>query len=303
MRALRLHAYGGALQLDEVPAPIAAAGQVVVRMTATSFNPIDPGRASGAMQAVFPLAFPWIPGGDVSGIVESVGTGVTAFAPGDAVFGYNSDGGAYAECIAVDADAIALKPAAISPTNAAGIAVAGQTAMAAVAAAKLRAGDTLLMHGGAGGVGTLAMQLAKARGARVIVTALSAQGGALRKYGAAQIIDYAKTRFEDVVKSVDAVIDLVGGDVQTRSIGVIRAGGVLVAANQPPDADACLAHGITGVMVQVDVRTAGLLEFANRVASGDLLAVTDHRETLWDAQALWRERPSGKTVGKIVFEV
>lgn len=302
MRALRVHAYGGMLTADDVPVPVAAAGQVLVRVAATSLNPIDPGRASGTMRETFPTTFPWIPGGDVSGIVDGFGADVTGFAPGDAVFGYAANGGAYAEFMSVDAAALAIKPEAISHRSAAGMAVAGQTAMAAVAAAKIQSGNTVLIHGGAGGVGTLAMQLAKARGARVIVTALAAQAGALRKYGAAQVIDYAKTRFEDVVKSVDAVIDLVGGDVQTRSIGIIRPGGVLVATNQAPDANACAAHGITGVMVQVDVRTAGLLEFANRIASGDLLAVTDHVETLWDPTALWRDRPAGKTVGKIVFE-
>jgi NADPH:quinone reductase-like Zn-dependent oxidoreductase len=291
------------LVVDDVPVPTAATGQVLLRVAATSLNPVDPGRASGAMRDIFPTTFPWIPGGDVSGTVVSVGEGVTRLIPADAVFGYAASGGAYAEFISVDVEALAVKPDAISHRSAAGMALAGQTAMDAVAAAKLRAGDTVLIHGGAGGVGTLAMQLAKARGARVIATALSTQAGALRKYGAAQVIDYAKTRFEDVVKSVDAVIDLVGGDVQARSIGIIRPGGVLVATNQPPDADACAAGGITGVMVQVVVKTPGLTEFADRVASGDLLAVTDHVESLWNPATLWQQRPAGKTVGKIAFEV
>lgn len=114
MKALRIHEYGGPLQPDEIEQPTAGAGQVVVRNLATSLNPIDPGRASGVMRQIFPLELPWIPGGDISGTIESVGEGLTIFKAGDPVFGYSMTGGAYAEFIAIDATAIALRPSALT---------------------------------------------------------------------------------------------------------------------------------------------------------------------------------------------
>jgi NADPH:quinone reductase-like Zn-dependent oxidoreductase len=128
MKALRIHEYGGPLQLDEIEQPSAGVGQVVVRNLATSFNPIDPGRASGVMRQAFPLQLPWIPGGDVSGTVESVGEGVVDFKAGDGVFGYSMTGGAYAEFVAIDATAIALRPSALTVEQGAAVAVVGQTA-------------------------------------------------------------------------------------------------------------------------------------------------------------------------------
>jgi NADPH:quinone reductase-like Zn-dependent oxidoreductase len=160
MKALRVHEYGGPLQLDEVEQPTVGTGQVVVRNLVTSFNPIDPGRASGVMRQAFPLELPWIPGGDVSGTVESVGEGVTEFKAGDSVFGYSMTGGAYAEFVAINANAIALRPSTLSVEQAAAVAVVGQTAIQALELAKVGTGSNVLIQGGAGGVGSLAIQIA-----------------------------------------------------------------------------------------------------------------------------------------------
>ena len=303
MKALRVHAYGGPLQIDEVADPIALPGQVVVRNLATSLNPIDPVRASGVMRQIFPTEFPWTPGGDVSGVVESLGEGVTGFQIGDPVFGFNMAGGAYAEKIAVDAAAIVLRPAALSAEQAAGVAVVSQTATQALELAEIAAGKTILIHGGSGGVGTLAIQLAHKAGATVIATAQQEQGEALLRLGADRVIDHSRERFEEVLEPVDIILDLVGRDTLARSYALVKRGGVLVTANQPPDPQQCEAHGIRGFMVQTRITPKGLNDFAAKVNAGSIVPVIDHSETLWSPDTLWAKRPSGTSVGKIVFTI
>jgi NADPH:quinone reductase-like Zn-dependent oxidoreductase len=301
MKALRIHEYGGALQMDEIKKPTAAAGQLVVRNLATSFNPIDPGRASGVMRQVFPLELPWIPGGDVSGTVESVGEGVVDFKVGDNVFGYSMSGGAYAEFLAIDATALTLRPPALTVEQGAAVAVVGQTAIQALALGKVGAGSTVLIQGGAGGVGSLAIQIAHKAGAYVITTAQSKQQDALLRLGADLVIDYTLQRFEDAMQPVDAVLDLVGGDALARSYPLVKPGGVIVTFNQPPNFEECKKRGIHGFFVQTKVTTEGLNDFAERMTTGSVVPLIDHTETLWNREAIWTKQPSGSAVGKIIF--
>jgi NADPH:quinone reductase-like Zn-dependent oxidoreductase len=301
MKALRIHEYGGALQMDEIKQPAAAAGQVVVRNLATSFNPVDPGRASGVMRQIFPLELPWIPGGDVSGTVESVGEGVTDFKVGDKVFGYSMSGGAYAEFLAIDTTAIALRPAALTVEQGAAVAVVGQTAIQALELGKVGAGSSVLIQGGAGGVGSLAIQMAHNAGAYGITTAQPKQADALLRLGADLVIDFTQERFEDAIHPVDAVLDLVGGETLARSYSLVKPGGVIVTFNQPPDFQQCAKLGIQGFFVQTKITTEGLNDFAKRVASGSVAPLIDHVETLWNLDVLWTKRPSGLAVGKTVF--
>lgn len=308
MKVLRVHQYGGLLQIDEVIDPVAKPGQVVVRNLATSLNPIDPVRASGVMRQIFPIEFPWIPGGDVSGVVESVGEGVTEFKIGDPVFGYSVPGGAYAELVAVDITTIAMRPAELSVEQAAAVAVVGQTAiqalqLAEIGTGKTSAAKTILIHGGSGGVGTLAIQLAHKEGATVITTAQEEQKEALLRLGADRVIDHTRERFEDELQPVDVILDLVGRETLARSYARVKRGGILVTANQPPDPQECEAHGIRGFMVQTKVTTESLSDFSARVKAGVVVPIVDHAETLWNPDSLWAKRPSGNTVGKIVFTV
>jgi NADPH:quinone reductase-like Zn-dependent oxidoreductase len=303
VKAIRTHEYGGPLQIHEVADPVAGPGVVVVRNLATSLNPIDPGRASGIMRRIFPLEFPWTPGGDVSGVVESVGEGVTDFETGDPVFGYSMIGGAYAELIAIESTAIAIRPAELSVEQAAAVAVVGQTATQALQLAEISAGKTILIHGGAGGIGTLAIQLAHKIGASVITTAQAEQKEALLRLGADRVIDYTQARFEEALPPVDIVLDLVGGDTLARSYALVKRGGIVVTANQPPDPQQCEAHGIRGLMVQTKVTTEGLNDFAARVKAGGIVPIVGHVETLWSPEMLWVRRSSGTSVGKIVFAV
>ena len=301
MKALRIHEYGAPLQLDQVEAPVAGPGQVIVRNQATSLNPIDTIRASGVMRSMFPVAFPWTPGGDVSGTVEAVGDGVTAFQPGDAVFGYAMAGGAYAELVAVDEAALALRPVALSVEAGAAVAMVSQTAMQMLQLAKVSAGQTILIHAGAGGVGSLAIQIAHNAGVHVITTGQAEQKNALIGLGADRVIDFSKERFEEVAGEVDAVLDLVGHDTLERSYGIIKHGGTIVTANQPPDVEQLQKHGIQGFMVQTNVTTQGLNDFAEMVKSESVVPLIAHLETLWKPEALWGKRSSGTAVGKIVF--
>ena len=303
MKALRVYEYGGSLQLEQMADPIAGAGQVVVRNLATSLNPIDPGRVSGFMRQIFPLVFPWTPGGDVSGVIESVGEGVTGLTVGDTVFGYSVSGGAYAERIAVDAAAVALRPATLSVEEAAAVAIVGQTAVQSLELMGELAGKTLLVHGGAGGVGVLVIQLAHKAGATVIVTAQEGQRDALLKLGANRVIDHVTERFEEILQPVDAILDLVGGDTLARSYAMVKPSGVLVTANQPPDQKQCEEHGIQGFMVQSKVTTEGLNGFVELMKMKEIEPVVDHTETLWSTESIWAKRPSGTAVGKIVFDV
>jgi len=301
MKALRIHEYRGPLHLDEIEAPSAGVGQVVVRNLATSLNPIDPGRASGVMRQMFPLEFPWIPGGDVSGTVVSIDEGVTDFKPGDEVFGYSMTGGAYAEFVAIDAAALAIRPSALTVEQAAAVAVVGQTAIQSLELGKVGAGSTVLIQAGAGGVGSLAIQIAHKAGAQVITTAHSKQQDTLLRLGADRVIDFTQERFEDVIEPVDALLDLVGGETLARSYSVVKRGGVIVTFNQPPDIQKCEKHGIQGLFVQTKVTTEGLRDFAERVTTGSVVPLIDHTETLWNPEAIWTKRPSGSAIGKVVF--
>jgi len=301
MKALRIHEYGGPLREEVVGDPQAASGQVVVRVVATSFNPIDPKRVSGNMREIMPLTFPWIPGGDVSGVVESVGAQVPGLGLGDEVFGYSMVGGAYGERIAIDVKAIALKPPTVRHEIAAAFALVGQTATQTVSAGRLLPGQTLLVHGGSGGVGSLAIQLAHALGVRIIATAHASQASALRDLGVDRVIDYTNERFEDSSGEVDAVFDFVGGDVQQRSISVLKPGGILVATSQPPDPKLCALNGVEGIMLQTQISSRDLAAFAENIVSGRIRPLIARVESLWQPATLWDERPADAKLGKTVF--
>jgi len=301
MKALRIHEYGGPLQLDEIEQSAAAKGQVVVRNHATSFNPVDPGRASGFMRQAFPLELPWIPGGDVSGTIWSVGEGVTYFRSGDEVFGYSATGGAYAEFVAIDTTSIALRPPTLTVKQGAAVAVVGQTAVQALALAKVGSGSTVLIQGGAGGVGSLAIQIAHKAGAHVITTAQSRQRDTLLQLGADRVVDHTRERFEEEVEPVDAVLDLAGGETLARSYSVVKHGGIIITFNQPPDFEECENHGIQGFFAQTKVTTEGLDDFASRVTTGSVVPLIADSGTLWNPEAIWKKRPSGSAIGKVVF--
>jgi NADPH:quinone reductase-like Zn-dependent oxidoreductase len=227
MKAAFIEQYGGpeVLKYGDLPDPVAGPGEVVIDVVAASVNGADwKVRAGQYKQSTFPLPL----GRDFSGVISAIGEGVTDFKVGDEVFGVCEAGqeGAYAQKIAVKAAIVAKKPAALPHVHAAALALTGLTAMSAIEdTLKLQPGETILIQGGAGGVASFAIQLAKHIGARVITTASAANHPYLRDIGADEIIDYNSSDFTQVVASCDAVFDTVGGDVAQRSFAVLKPGG------------------------------------------------------------------------------
>jgi len=227
MKAVYIEQFGGpeVVKYGDLPDPSAAAGQIVVDAFAASVNGADwKVRAGRYGQPKFPLVL----GRDFSGVVSAVGEGVADLRIGDEVFGVLEAGreGAYAEKIAIGASIVAKKPGGLSHVDAAALALTGLTALCSVEdSLKLKSGETILIQGGAGGVASFAIQLAKHLGARVITTASAANLSYLRDIGADQVIDYNATDFTKIVSNCDAVFDTVGGDVATRSFGVLKPGG------------------------------------------------------------------------------
>ena len=304
MKAMELQDYGGpdALHFVDRDEPKPCPGELLVRVAATSINPLDINRASGALKAHFPLTFPFVPGGDFSGTVADIGEEVTGFAVGDPVFGNSVEGGAYAEYIAVDAGKVAAKPVNLSQAEAASLALVGQTAMQALDAAQLQDGQTLLFHGMGGAIGTLIAQLLRGRDIRVIGTASSRDRERLLAEGIVQVIDRDEP-FEDIVAQVDAVIDGVGGDVQARSWAILRPGGVLVALNQPPSKEEAERHGVRAVMLVTNTTAESLNRLREVIEAGVLRARVGSRYPLGEAGKAWANAAPDRAKGKAVLGV
>ena len=253
MKAVRIHAYGGSevLEYEDAPRPTAGDGEVLIRVVATSVNPFDCAVRAGYMSGYFNYTLPVILGTDAAGVVEAIGAGVTDFAPGDSVYtraGVYRDG-SYAEYVVAAATDVAAKPKSIDMLHAAALPHATLTAWQALfELAQLSAGQTVLIHGAAGGVGHMAVQLAHWGGAKVIGTA-SIHMDLLRELKVEQAINYSTTPFESVVRDVDVVIDTMGGDTQERSWAVLKRGGILVSTVQAPVEATAASYGVRQGMV------------------------------------------------------
>src|SRR5438132_7170976 len=222
MKAIVAHEYGGpdVLKFEDVPRPEPKDNEALVRVIASGVNPADPLTLSGKYAREFGTHLPLIPGYDIAGIVEKTGANITKLKIGEAVYGYPTFGGGWADYVTVKEYEVAAKPKSLNFVEAAAVPMGALTAwQALVDTAHLHPGQTILIHGGSGGVGSFAVQIAKARGACVIATASTANQDLLKQLGADAAIDYTKTRFEDVVKDVDAVLDPVGKETLARSYG------------------------------------------------------------------------------------
>lgn len=254
MKAVRIHGYGDSsvLVFEDTEIPTPSDGQVLIRSHASSVNPFDCAARAGYMSGWYPYNFPHTLGLDVSGIVESVGNGVTEFKPGDMVWARSdpASNGGYAEYVCVDASDVSAKPRSLDLLHAAALPHVGLTAWRAlVDVAQLSSGQSVLIHAAAGGVGTFAVQLAKSYGAKVIGTSSGKNLELLRELGADEVIDYTQVPFEKVAKDVDVVLDAVGADTQERSWSVIRPGGVLLSLVQAPSEEAAAKHGVRQQLV------------------------------------------------------
>jgi NADPH:quinone reductase-like Zn-dependent oxidoreductase len=304
MKAVRIHQYGGPeeLKLEDAPRPQPGAGEVLIRVHAAGVNPIDWKIRAGYMKDLMPVSMPFIPGIDVSGVVEVTGPGVTRFKKGDEVFGVGSAG--YAEFSVGKESELAPKPASLDDVHAAAVPVVASTTWQALfMVAGLQAGQKLLVHGAAGGLGIFAVQFAKAKGAHVIGTASGSNQSLLRELGVDQPIDYEKTKFEDVAHEVDVVLDTQGADTQLRSWKVLNKGGVLVSVVQPPSEEEAAKHGVKAVMFRRQPNTGELDEIAKLLDSGGVKVVVDTVLPLSDARRAQELSQTGHVRGKIVLEV
>ncbi|WP_443728920.1 NADP-dependent oxidoreductase [Streptomyces anatolicus] len=310
MRAVSPRAWGAPENLVpvEVDRPEPGLTEILVRVHAAGVNPVDwKTRAEGAFGT-------WgdtpILGYDVSGVVEEVGPGVTLYSPGDEVFGmprFPEQAGGYAEYVVAPARRFAPKPAGIDHVQAAALPLAALTAwQGLVETAGLRAGQRVLIHAAAGGVGHLAVQIARARGAYVIGTAREEKHAFLRGLGADEVVDYARVDFTEAISDVDIVLDGVGGEYGTRSLEVLRPGGHLVTLPDPgglPDADLARERGVHAGWTVVEPDRLGLLEIARLVDEGKLRAEIDTVLPLEDAAKAHAYGERGRTRGKIVLQV
>ncbi len=304
MKAIRMHSYGGpdVLTLDEAPRPMPGQGEALVRVRAASVNPLDWQVRDGAMRDRAPLRFPKIPGRDVAGVVEVVGPGVTTLRAGQAVYGIVD--GSYAEYAVGAATAFAPAPGALDAVQAAAAPVAACTAWQGLFdIGGLLAGQTVLVQGAAGGVGTFAVQLAAWKGARVIVTARADDAEFVRSLGAAEVVDYEKTSVADVVRNVDLVLDLVGGATRDASWGVLKPGGMLVATSSPPSQDTAKARGVRAAGMRVAPSAALLTEIAGLLDEGRVKAVVGRVFPLAEAGQAQELSEHGHVRGKIVLRV
>jgi NADPH:quinone reductase-like Zn-dependent oxidoreductase len=308
MKAVCIYTYGGpeVLVYEDAPRPHPDDGEVLVRVHAAAINPVDWKIREGHLKEQLHHTLPLVLGWDVSGVVEGLGSGLTRLKLGDEVFSRPdiSRDGAYAEFIAIRESEVALKPKSIDHIHAAALPLAGLTAWQTLfVAGGLTAGQRVLIHAAAGGVGSLAVQLAKDAGACVIGTASAHNHDFLRKLGADQTVDYATVRFEDAVEPVDLVLDTLGGEVQERSWKVLKRGGILVSIVSPPSAERAAAHGVRQAFVFTQPNAGQLAEIAGRVDAEKLKAIVETILPLSDATRGQELSERGHTRGKIVLRV
>jgi NADPH:quinone reductase-like Zn-dependent oxidoreductase len=305
MQAVRFHEYGPAsgLRLERVERPEPGEGEVLVRVRAAGVNPIDWKYRAGYLREFAPLELPHVPGIDVAGSVEAAGTNVTEFAAGDDVLGRGS--GTYAEFALAPVASLAPKPESLGFEEAATLGVGGVTAWSGLFdSAELEAGQRLLVHGGAGGVGSLAVQLGHWKGAHVIATASAANAEHVRSLGADEFIDYQATRFEDAVSDVDVVFDTVGGDVTDRSWSVLRPGGILVVIAGMPETDKAQERGGRVAAVQAPEPISRILRrLAELAEAGHLRPQVGQVFPLAEAAAAQAASETGHGRGRVVLRV
>ena len=306
MKAIVVHQYGGpeALKYEDVPVPEPKENEALVRVIASGVNPADPLIVYGKYAEQFGTHLPLIPGYDMAGIVEKIGSKVTKLKVGDPVYAYLLWGGGWAEFVTTNENEAAIKPKSLNYVDAAAVPLAALTAwQALVDAAKLSAGQTVLIHGGSGGVGSFAIQIAKARGAKVIATASTRNQDLLKDLGADRAIDYTKTKFEDVVKDVDVVLDPVGKDTLARSYGVLKKGGIVVTLVARCDQAELDKHGIRGTSLSSHPDANELAQITKLIEEKKIKPIVSQVLPLTEAAKAFTQAETHHTRGKIVLRI
>lgn len=332
MKAAYIRGYGGSdkVEIGDVDRPVASPGQVLIKMKAASVNPIDWKTVKGDLKALFKPPFPLLLGSDGAGIVEQVGTGVSRFKVGDEVFFrcHKTDTGTFAQYFAVSADLVALKPKNMSFEQAASIPLVGLTSTQSLdEKAGMVAGSKVLIHAGAGGVGTFAIQYAKAKGAYVATTASKKRNELLTQLGADEIIDYHSTNVEDVLQDYDIVLDTLGETVHGASYKTLKKGGVLVSVLGIPDNEVIADYGANFIVKfvaklhnrKMQKRAASydavykhhlmyadgkqLADIAKLIEAGKIKAIIDSTFPLDQVAAAFERSMTGRVQGKIIITI
>jgi len=308
MKAVVVHEYGGpeVLKYEDAPKPEPKENEMLVRVIAAGVNPVDGMIRSGTFAKNKKLTSPMILGGDIAGIVEETGSQITKFKTGDPIYAYLSlkNNGGYAEYAVAHENESAAKPKSISYVDAAAVPIVALTAwQALVDSAKLSAGQSVLIHGGSGGVGTFAIQIAKARGAKVFATASTANQDFLKELGADVAIDYTKQKFEDIAKDVDVVLDSVGKDTLQRSYGTVKKGGFIATLVSRLDQAELDKHGIRGESISVTPNADELAELGKLIDAKKIKVIVSQAFPLADAAKAEEQADTGHTRGKIVLKV
>lgn len=307
MKAAILNDYATPVVVTDIALPALPEDSVMIEVHASSVNPVDNLIRAGYLKAMLPLRFPYTMGNDVSGVVTTVGRNVTRFAVGDAVFARPNSlqSGTFAEYVAVKEQDVAAKPANLSHEQAASLPLVALTAwQALVTKAKLHAGQKVLIHAGSGGVGSIAIQIAKHLGATVVTTTSTDNIALVKSLGADEVIDYKTQDFAELVKDCDVVFDTLGGSTRSKSYATLKKGGILISVIAPADTSG-LAEQL-GVRSEVFFMWASgdqLAQFAALVERGVVKPVVDRSFALDEVQQALDYSQSGRAKGKIVIKV
>jgi len=308
VKAIRIHRYGdeSVLVLDDTPKPMIRHDEVLIRVVAAGVNPVDWKIREGRLKDFLPHRLPLTLGWDVSGVVDDVGMSVQGFRPGDLVYSRPdiARDGCYAEFVAVRASEVALRPTTISHVEAAALPLAGITAwQAIVETARVSTGQRVLIHAAAGGVGSLAVQLAKWRGAHVIATASARNADLVGFLGADEVVNHRREKFFERVANVDVVFDTVGGQVQQESWRTLKPGGMMVSIVDPPSEEIAKQRGVRSAFIFIQPNAEILEQLAGLVDAGQVRPIVGAEFALQDAAAAHRLSRTGRARGKIVLYV
>ncbi len=307
MEVVRIEQFGApnVIKFQKLPVPEPGERELLLRIEAASINPVDYKIRAGKYPPVKSDKLPYVLGRDVSGVVETCGDGIAGWKPGDEIYAMlGIDRGGFAQHVIVKVAEAAAKPKTIDHVAAASVPLAGLTAWQGLFRyGGLAAAQRVLIHGGSGGVGHFAIQFAKARGAHVITTVSEKHVGFVKAIGADEVIDYKKQRFEDVVRDVDMVFDLIAGETQERSFGVLKKGGILVSTLSEPSQDKARQLGVRATRYTVQENGAELGENAALIDAGKVKPKVSKTFAFRDATAAQEFVEKGHVEGKVVLKV
>lgn len=306
MKAAIINAYGGAVEISDIPKPALSNDSVLVEVYAASLNPIDNIVRAGYLKDMIPITFPYVMAYDLSGVVSQVGKDVTKFAVGDAVYSRpnQEDSGSLAEFALVKEVELALKPKNISHEEASSIPLAGLTAWQAMFdKADLKSGQKILIHAGSGGVGTLAIQMAKNAGAHIATTVSAKNTDLVRSLGADLVIDYKTQNFDEVISDYDVVFDMLGGETLARSFKVLKKGGCLVSIKGQDEDGNAEKFGVRFEWFFMDPNGDQLAKIATLIDDGTIKPIIDSEYPMSEVPKAYDHLADGHAVGKIVVKV